>query len=104
MERTLAYRMRGTTQRCRSKVRSKSTRCGLLIASMRFFFSTQSDKKLRAMNFKNIFMGLAAWFVLGFALHGSDEKEGQLGFEKDTKTTDAMHKKVKALLEADDKT
>ena len=29
------------------------------------------------MNFKNIFMGLTAWLVLGFALHGSDKDKGQ---------------------------
>ena len=37
------------------------------------------------MNFKNIFMGLTAWLVLGFALHGSDKDKGQLGFVKEQK-------------------
>ena len=55
------------------------------------------------MNFKNIFMGLTAWLVLGFALHGSDKDKGQLGFVKEQKEVDATHKALKEAIAADDK-
>jgi len=55
------------------------------------------------MNFKNVFMGLAAWLVLGFALHGSDKDKGELGFVEKQKDVDAFQKKLKEHIEADDK-
>ena len=54
-----------------------------------------------AMNLKNMLMGLGLWFVVSFALHGADVKEGDVAYVKEAKNLTDHSKTVEEIIKAD---
>jgi len=49
-----------------------------------------------AINITRVLMGFGTWFLLGFALQGADEKEGNKAYIKDSKELEKYEKVAKA--------
>ena len=54
-----------------------------------------------AMNLKNMLMGLGLWFVVSFALHGADVKEGDVAYVREAKELTDATKHIEEAIKAD---